>query len=169
MVDFIVKRKKIRSETCSRISLTGCDTTRHDTTWHDTKRSRFRAIVERRERGGEGRREKNTRKESKRGEEEGREGGRHENDPRLAWKCIIPQRIGNVDVGWFHLRSFLPILRYNRELIDEPSRSHAVLGSLFTRYDITFLSLLLRKLSRIITREKITIYLISWIISVSSD
>lgn len=51
------------------------DTTRHDTTWHDTKRSRFRAIVERRERGGEGRREKNTRKESKRGEEEGREGG----------------------------------------------------------------------------------------------
>lgn len=55
------------------------------------------------------------------------------------------------------------------KLIDKPSRSHAVLGSLFTRYDITFLSLLLRKLSRIITREKITIYLISWIISVSSD
>lgn len=39
MVDFIVKRKKIRSETCSRVSLTGCDTTRHDTTRRDTTRN----------------------------------------------------------------------------------------------------------------------------------
>ena len=53
------------------------DATRRDTTRHDTTRSRFRAIVERRLRRGEGRArrrgEKNTRKESKRGEEE--EGG----------------------------------------------------------------------------------------------